>query len=64
MVATYYGQRASFGLIVTEGTQPSEDGQGYLFTPGIYRQDQIDGWKLVTDLVHAEEGRIYIQPSS
>jgi N-ethylmaleimide reductase len=59
--ATYYGQRASFGLIVTEGTQPSEDGQGYLLTPGIYTQDQIDGWKLVTDQVHAEGGRIYIQ---
>jgi N-ethylmaleimide reductase len=61
MVATYYGQRASFGLIVTEGTQPSEDGQGYLLTPGIYTQDQIDGWKVLTDLVHAEGGRIFIQ---
>jgi N-ethylmaleimide reductase len=59
--ATYYGQRASFGLIVTEGTQPSEDGQGYLLTPGIYTQPQIAGWKLVTDRVHAEGGRIYIQ---
>jgi N-ethylmaleimide reductase len=59
--AKYYGQRATFGLIVTEGTQPSEDGQGYLLTPGIYMQEQIDGWKLVTDLVHAEGGRIYIQ---
>ncbi len=59
--ATYYGQRASFGLIVTEGTQPSDDGQGYLFTPGIYTQEQIAGWKLVTDKVHAEGGRIYIQ---
>jgi N-ethylmaleimide reductase len=59
--ATYYGQRASFGLIVSEGTQPSEDGQGYLLTPGIYTQEQIAGWKLVTDRVHAEGGRIYIQ---
>jgi len=59
--ATYYSQRASLGLIVTEGTQPSADGQGYLLTPGIYTQEQIDGWKLVTDQVHAEGGRIYIQ---
>jgi len=59
--ATYYGQRAAFGLIVTEGTQPSEDGQGYLLTPGIYTQEQIDGWRLVTDRVHAEGGHIYIQ---
>jgi N-ethylmaleimide reductase len=61
MVAAYYGQRASFGLIITEGTQPSEDGQGYVRTPGIYTQTQIDGWKRVTDLVHAEGGRIFIQ---
>jgi N-ethylmaleimide reductase len=60
-VATYYGQRASFGLIVTEGTQPSEVGQGYMLTPGIYTQDQIDGWKVVTELVHARGGRIFIQ---
>jgi N-ethylmaleimide reductase len=61
MNATYYGQRASCGLIVTEGTQPSEDGQGYLLTPGIYTPEQIAGWKLATDRVHAEGGRIYIQ---
>jgi N-ethylmaleimide reductase len=41
--ATYYAQRAAFGLIVTEGTQPSDDGQGYLLTPGIYTDDQVAG---------------------
>ena len=59
--ARYYAQRARFGLIVTEGTQPSEDGQGYLLTPGIHRQDQITGWRLVTDAVHAAGGRIFVQ---
>jgi N-ethylmaleimide reductase len=59
--ATYYAQRASMGLIVTEGTQPSEDGQGYILTPGIHSPEQIAGWRLVTDAVHAEGGRIFIQ---
>ena len=59
--ATYYAQRASFGLIITEGTQPSENGQGYLLTPGIYTQAQIDGWKLVTKEIHAAGSRVYIQ---
>ena len=43
MNVAYYAQRASMGLIITEGTQPSEDGQGYLLTPGAYTNDQIDG---------------------
>lgn len=59
--ATYYAQRASFGLIVSEGTQPSEDGQGYPLTPGIYTQPQVDGWKRVIQEVHAAGGRMYIQ---
>lgn len=59
--ATYYAQRAAMGLIVTEGTQPSDDGQGYLLTPGIYTAEHIAGWKLVTDRVHAAGGRIFIQ---
>lgn len=59
--AEYYGQRASFGLIITEGTQPSEDGQGYLRTPGIYTPSHIEGWKKVTSRVHNEGGRIFIQ---
>ena len=59
--AEYYAQRASNALIVTEGTQPSGDGQGYLLTPGIHNDDQIAGWRKVTDAVHAANGRIFIQ---
>ncbi len=59
--AQYYAQRASNALIITEGTQPSPDGQGYLLTPGIYSDDQIAGWRTVTDAVHDEGGRIVIQ---
>jgi N-ethylmaleimide reductase len=59
--ATYYSQRASCGLIIAEGTQPSAAGQGYVFTPGIYTKEQIAGWRLVTDAVHAAGGRIFIQ---
>jgi N-ethylmaleimide reductase len=57
----YYTQRASMALIITEGTQPSPDGQGYLLTPGIYTTDHIDGWRAVTDAVHAADGRIVVQ---
>jgi N-ethylmaleimide reductase len=59
--ATYYAQRASLALIITEGTQPSADGQGYPLTPGIYSEAQIAGWRLVTDAVHDAGGRIFIQ---
>ena len=61
LAATYYAQRASMGLIVTEGTQPSDDGQGYIFTPGIYTPQHIKGWRTITDAVHAQGGRIFIQ---
>lgn len=61
LAAIYYGQRASTGLIITEGTQPSGDGQGYLATPGIYTDAHIAGWKKTTDAVHSEGGRIFIQ---
>jgi N-ethylmaleimide reductase len=57
----YYRQRASMALIITEGTQPSEDGQGYLLTPGIHTDAHIAGWRKVTDAVHAEGGRIVVQ---
>jgi N-ethylmaleimide reductase len=57
----YYAQRADLGLIVTEGTQPSDDGQGYLTTPGIYTDAHVAGWKKITSAVHAEGGRIFIQ---
>ncbi|PRD18650.1 UNVERIFIED_CONTAM: 12-oxophytodienoate reductase 1 [Trichonephila clavipes] len=61
LAADYYSQRAGLGLIVTEGIQPSDDGQGYIFTPGIYSQEHIDGWKKVTQAVHDKGGRIFFQ---
>ncbi|MDE2331202.1 MAG: alkene reductase [Bradyrhizobium sp.] len=61
LAAEYYAQRASVGLIVAEGTQPSDDGQGYLTTPGIYTAAHVAGWKKVTTAVHDRGGRIFIQ---
>jgi len=61
LVAEYYGQRASLGLIITEGTQPSDDGQGYFGTPGIYTEQHVAGWRKVADAVHAQDGSLYIQ---
>jgi N-ethylmaleimide reductase len=61
LMAQYYAQRASAGLIVTEATQISRQGQGYSFTPGIYSDAQVDGWRCVTDAVHAEGGRMVLQ---
>ncbi len=61
LAAEYYAQRASVGLIVTEGTQPSDDGQGYLTTPGIYTDAHVAGWKTTTDAVHAKGGHLFIQ---
>ncbi|MFI6937164.1 alkene reductase [Streptomyces sp. NPDC050287] len=59
--AEYYAQRASNALIITEGTQPSADGQGYLLTPGVHTGEQVAGWRKVTDAVHAAGGRIVVQ---
>ena len=61
MMATYYEQRASAGLIVTEATQISAEGQGYLDTPGLYSAEQVAGWRRVTDAVHAKSGKIVVQ---
>lgn len=61
MTATYYAQRASGGLLITEATQVSEQASGYVFTPGIYTQDQARGWQSVTDAVHQAGGRIFSQ---
>jgi 2,4-dienoyl-CoA reductase-like NADH-dependent reductase (Old Yellow Enzyme family) len=61
LAAEYYSQRAGLGLVVTEGTQPSDDGQGYLATPGIYTPAHIAGWNKVTQAVHDKGGRIFIQ---
>ena len=59
--AEYYAQRSSLGLIVSEGTQPSDDGQGYLTTPGIHTDAHVAGWKAISDRVHARGGRLFIQ---
>jgi len=59
--ATYYAQRASAGLIIAEATQICPEGQGYIATPGIHSPEQIAGWKLVTEAVHANGGRIVLQ---
>ena len=61
MNATYYAQRASAGLIISEATQVSRQGQGYAWTPGIYTDAQVAGWKQVTDAVHAAGGRMALQ---
>jgi N-ethylmaleimide reductase len=61
MNADYYAQRASAGLIVSEATNISPQGRGYAYTPGIYSDEQVEGWKLVTDAVHAKGGRIFCQ---
>lgn len=60
-MATYYAQRASAGLIITEATQISQQGQGYSFTPGIYSEAQVQGWRRVTQAVHDAGGRIVLQ---
>ena len=57
----YYGQRASAGLLITEASQISQQGQGYQDTPGIYSKEQVAGWRKVTDRVHGAGGRIFIQ---
>lgn len=59
--AQYYAQRSSAGLIIAEGTAVSHQGQGYPSAPGIYTPEQIAGWRLVTDAVHANGGKIFLQ---
>lgn len=59
--ATYYAQRAGLGLLISEGTQPSDDGQGYMATPGIYTDAHVKGWKKVSDAVHKASGHLFIQ---
>ncbi|MFF0746102.1 alkene reductase [Streptomyces sp. NPDC004111] len=61
LVAEYYTQRASAGLIITEGVQPSVVGQGYPWTPGLHSEEQVAGWRKVTDAVHAAGGVIFAQ---
>jgi N-ethylmaleimide reductase len=61
LTAEYYGARADAGLIITEGTGTSEMGMGYARTPGIYNEEQVAAWKMITDTVHAKGGKIFIQ---
>ena len=61
LAVDYYGQRASAGLLITEASQVSQQGQGYQDTPGIYSKEQVAGWRKVTDRVHERGGRIFIQ---
>ena len=61
LVAKYYEQRATAGLIVTEGTSPSPNGVGYARIPGLYNEEQVQGWRLVTDAVHKAGGKIFVQ---
>lgn len=61
LMATYYAQRATAGLIITEGTSPSPNGLGYARIPGLFNDTHVLGWKLVTDAVHAKGGKIVVQ---
>src|SRR5258705_6223774 len=60
LAVEYYAQRASAGLLITEASQVSQQGQGYQDTPGIYSKEQVAGWRKVTDRVHESRRRIYI----
>jgi N-ethylmaleimide reductase len=61
LMAEYYAQRASAGLIITEGTSPSPNGLGYPRIPGIFSAAQVAGWKRITDAVHAQDAKMFIQ---
>jgi N-ethylmaleimide reductase len=61
LMAEYYGQRATAGLIVTEGTSPSANGLGYARIPGLFNEAHVQGWKQVTQAVHAQGGKIFVQ---
>ncbi|HKT96757.1 MAG TPA: alkene reductase [Paraburkholderia sp.] len=61
LMAKYYAERASAGLIISEATSVTPQGVGYAETPGIWSQEQVEGWKVVTEAVHAAGGRIFLQ---
>ncbi|MDD4976867.1 MAG: hypothetical protein PHY93_21110 [Bacteriovorax sp.] len=61
LMVTYYGQRSGAGLIITEGVSPSINGLGYARIPALYNADHVKGWKLVTDAVHKNDSKIFIQ---
>lgn len=60
-MALYYKQRSSAGLIITEASQVTPEGQGYMNTPGIYSKEQVEGWKAITSAVHGQGGKIFLQ---
>lgn len=61
IMAKYYAMRADAGLLITEGTAPAANGLGYARTPGLFNQAQVEGWRKVTDAVHANGGHIFVQ---
>ncbi|HMA09901.1 MAG TPA: alkene reductase, partial [Ramlibacter sp.] len=61
LMADYYAQRATAGLIITEGVSPSPNGLGYARIPGLFNDEQVTGWKLVTSAVHRAGGKIFVQ---
>jgi N-ethylmaleimide reductase len=61
LMAQYYGQRASTGLIITEGTSPSPNGLGYSRIPGIFSEAQVEGWRKITEAVHSQKGKVFVQ---
>jgi N-ethylmaleimide reductase len=61
LMAEYYAQRASAGLIIAEGTNVSPEGRGYAFTPGLYSEAQVKAWAPVTDAIHARDGHVFVQ---
>src|ERR1035438_10662441 len=61
LMAEFYSQRADAGLLITEGTSPSPNGLGYARIPGLFNQEQLTGWKNVTDKVHNKDGKIFVQ---
>ena len=61
LMAEYYNQRSGAGLIITEGTSPSPNGLGYARIPGVYSHEQVQGWKKITDIVHKEGSKIFLQ---
>lgn len=61
LMAEYYKQRSAAGLIITEGTSPSPNGLGYSRIPGIFSDEQVEGWKKITEAVHSKDGKIFLQ---
>src|ERR1039457_985584 len=61
LMAEYYSQRASAGLIISEATSVTPMGVGYPDTPGIWSPEQVQGWKMITDAVHAAGGKMFVQ---